>query len=660
MKTRFVATAIACAAAIGGCYTGDGTSLGGKPSEPGTLSCGTSDEPLAPRQLRRLTRFEIDNTITDLLGVPSKWGQSLPPDDVVNGFDNNAAKLQVGALFADKMREAAEEIQDAVDLAKLVPCPLTSAGAAADACAKAFVASFGARAFRQPLSDADVARYVALYASVASQGFAAAIKAVVGAMLQSPYFLYRLELGAPNGGVVALGDYEIASELSYMFWSSMPDDELFAQAKAGALHTPEQIEKQARRLLASPRSRPMVEHFVAAWLDLDKLAVVPKDATMFPDFTPDIRAAMRQETVDLVDTVVRGGGAMTELFSARYSYMSAPLAHLYGATPSDGAPSSSGAARWNLGDDRGGLLTHGSILATQAKNNSSAPIQRGKLVRERFLCQPLPPPPAGLNVQLPPVDPSLSNRERFSAHDKVAVCAGCHHLMDPIGFGFEQFDAIGRFQTSDHGKSIDASGEILDSPSTNGKFVGVRDLEARLAASPDVQACFAKQWLRFAYGVDDEPAAACATQSVAAKFTKDLRIDELLVALVLTKRFVVRAADAAAGSPPPASDAGASTPDASPTPAPASDAGAPTGAVTVSEHHDSDWATGYCETVTVTNTGTSGVDWQVTLSIAGTIDHSWNCVAAPAGAGMFTFTGAEFNKHLVAGASASFGLCVNK
>jgi Protein of unknown function (DUF1592)/Protein of unknown function (DUF1588)/Protein of unknown function (DUF1595)/Protein of unknown function (DUF1587)/Protein of unknown function (DUF1585)/Cellulose binding domain len=644
--------------------------------EPGACSAadGGAEGPpgFVARKLRRLTRFEYDNTLADLFGVPSTWGQSLPPDDVVDGFDNNAASLAVGALFADKAREAAEDIvgQVGADLTPLVSCATSVTGAEADKCAQGFIDSFGARALRRPLEPAEKERYVALYAVIAAdEGFAEGIRAVLTAMLQSPYFLYRLELGGlPENGTVTLTDFEIASELSYLLVGSMPDAELTARANAGTLHAPADIAAQAERLLASPGSRRMLDHFVGQWLDLDRLLQVPKDEMLYPDFTPDIRTAMRAETAEFFDSLVHGGGKLPELFGADYSFMSDGLAMFYGLDTGAGPASPSGLPRYALGPNRRGVLTHGSILATQAKNNSSAPIHRGKLVRERLLCQKLPPPPAGLNVQLPPVDPKLSNRERFTAHDQNDACSSCHKLMDPIGFGFEAFDGVGHFQTVDHGKPVLTSGEILDSPHTSGKFDGVLELESRLAGSEDVQKCFTLQWARFAYGESgDANEAADVVRNLAAFQAAEYRIDRLLVGLTQSTRFTMRAADPASmpsSNVPPSPDGG--TPMMTPgkdagRPIESMDAGAiPTPGFQVDRQRNADWSTGYCEQVTVTNTGTSAADWSITIAIDGTLTQNWNSTMAPTSNGMFQVTGADSNRHLEAGANTGFGFCASK
>jgi len=632
-------------------------------SAPQQMAC-TPDglDPSAKRQLRMLTRFEYDNTLRDLLylDTDSQWGKALPSEEVVHGFDNTADARAVGQLLTDKLLTVSEQAAEAA-MAKLSRHVSCAPGAA---CAQTFIQDFGARAFRTPLSEEDRTRYQTLYASVAAEdGYVKGLEAVTAAMLQSPHFLYRSELGQHQGnGRYVLSDYELASELSYLFWGSMPDADLFAKAKAGQLHTPEQLAAEARRMLASPRSRPMLDHFVSQWLDLEKLEQAQKDPSIFADFTPQVRAAMKAETLALFDHVVRdGGGRMSDLFTADYTYASDTLATFYGLPSSAaGTASATGSRRWELkGSGRGGILSHGSILASQATPQVASPVRRGRLVRERLLCQPLPPAPPGLNLELPTIDPQQPNRERFTEHSRNPACSACHKMMDPIGFGFEQFNSVGRYQPQlANGTAVDASGEIQASPATEGTFTGVEGLQDKLADSPDVQGCFSLNWLRFAYGVSGDDAACVATQ-LSERFRQDsLSIPELLVSLTQLPRFTHRWGEITAlPTPTPGTDP--STPGDNPgtgnptTPPPAS------GGVQISTKVQDDWGGGYCHNVKVTNGGSSELDWRLTLKVEGTIFNAWNATYKITGDGV-EFIGVDWNGHLVPGGSASFGYCASR
>lgn len=622
----------------------------------GDSPAGGSDAPAPPtdRVLRRLTRFEYDSTIKDLLGFDAQQGQTLPPEDVVSVFDNNAGALRVGPLMADKLQVAAETIADLV--VKNLPPVLGCDPKLGRACAESFVRSFGLRALRRPLTDAEVARYLKLHDdSAADGGFNEGIRAVIATLLQSPHFIYRTELGTPaEGGVYQLTPYEVASELSYFLWGSMPDAELLRAAQAKELTTPAQIAAQARRLLKSPRSRPVMDHFARQWLLLDRLFNAPKDDKLYPTFTTAIRAAMDLETTAFFDSVIRGGGKLPELLSASYSLMSPALAQFYGLS-AGGQPDAQGLVKVTLPDGvRQGFLTHGSILSTQAKPDSASPVHRGKLVRERLLCQTLPPPPPGVVIQLPAIDPMLSNRARFSEHSKNPACAGCHRQMDPIGLGFERFNAVGQYSAMNGAGAIDDSGEVLFAPTAAGPFQGAAALATRLAQAPEVHECFARQWFRFSYGIEeDERTEAQVTQVVKSFKDQQLVIPELLVALTQVPRFTQRAADAdlpGQPAPAPSPDMSGGTP---PPPPP------PPSMYSSMVKRDSDWATGYCSTVVVQNDGKEGGDWAITISVEGKINNLWNAVQEPAGA-QITFRGMSYNKTLAPGASTSFGFCATK
>ncbi|OJT23181.1 hypothetical protein BO221_20120 [Archangium sp. Cb G35] len=617
-------------------------------------------DPNARRRLRMLTRFEYDNTLRDLLYLDSQWGQSLPAEEVMHGFDNSADERTVGQLLTDKLLAAAEEAatQAVTNLSRHVSC------APGEECAKQFIQDFGLRAFRRPLTDAEKLRYQSLYTAVAAEegtnGYTEGIKAIITAMLQSPNFLYRTELGEHIGdGRYQLNDYEVASELSYLFWGSMPDEELFAKAKAGTLSgKPELLPAEARRMLASPRSRPMLDHFVSQWLDLGHINQAQKDAT-FADFSQTIRTAMVAETTELFDYVVRdSSGRLPELFTSDYTFATDALASFYrlpsGPVSTSSTPAS-GLRMWELkSSGRGGILTHGSILASQATPQTSSPIRRGKLVRERLLCQPLPPPPPGLSVQLSPVSEGLPNRQRFQEHSTSAACSSCHQLMDPIGFGFEQFDSVGRYVPQlPNGQPVDASGEVLSSAATNGTFTGVDGLQEKLAESPDVHSCFSMQWLRFGYGVSGENDSCAAGQLTESFRKQQLSIPELLISLTQLPRFTQRV--------------GESTDPVNPGPGGGGSGGGggggglpPTsGNAQVSVSVQDDWGNGYCHNVRVTNSGSAPLVWNVTIDIEGRFNHAWSSVFTHSGS-QTTFSGLSWNDELAPGESTSFGYCATR
>jgi Protein of unknown function (DUF1592)/Protein of unknown function (DUF1588)/Protein of unknown function (DUF1595)/Protein of unknown function (DUF1587)/Cellulose binding domain len=646
----------------GGASSGDAAgsagAVNGVPSSPTEADCSMQ---FGERRLWRLTPAQYDATIHDLLGVDGTWGRGFPADAVVQGFYDGAATLTVTPLLADKLRDAAEDIAQKVALSRLAPC----ASAATDAaCTQQVVTQLGARAFRRPLDDAAVQRYVALAKTAGS--FEAGARLVVTAMLQSPHFLYRFELGAPDAaGRYALDDYEIASELSYLLWQSTPDDALLQAADSGSLHTTDQIRAQVDRMLRSERSKPMARAFVLQWLGLSALATVPKDPGRFPDLTPELRAELGGEIERFVDHVMFDlDGSPSALLTAPTTYLDAALASFYGVSLE--RPDTQGIAAMSLStQSRRGILTLGGTMLVHARSNDSSPIQRGKLVRERLLCQPLPPPPPGIAIQPPALDPTKTTRERYAAHSQQHPCVDCHHLMDPIGLAFEHFDGIGRYRSDDNGHPIDTGAQIVDSPSTDGSFPGSEELIDGLAASADVRGCYAREWLRFAYGMEDDAQAGCIAKRVQEDYSgSDGSLGALIAILTEGEQLrfrrgsgatgAVTAVTADAGSKPRTDAATTAVPDAGGPIQPVADA--VTAGLTLSRVVDNDWGAGYCYTYEIKNQTGAPIAWSVPLDVDGTLNQHWQSEIS-ASAGRVVFTGASYNATLEPGATTQFGFC---
>jgi hypothetical protein len=680
-QPRVVLAAAACAALLlfgcgggtsgprepgGGAVPGGGAGQGGTAPDPsacgadprwlgGALAC--TAEAGGERMLRRLARFEYDNTIADLLGLQGQASERFAADTVVNGFSSNARALVVTPLLADQLYASAERLaaEATQNLGALVPCDPARGDTA---CAEAFVRGFGRRAFRRPLRDAEVARYSALYAQgSADGGFAAGVELVLTALLQSPNFLYRTELGQPSGARYALDPYELATELSYALTGSTPDESLLDAAERDELVTAAQIDLQAARLIDSPRGRAHLARFVREWLELDRLGSVPKDALLFPEFDAEVRAAMAAEVERYVEHVAfEGDGTLEALLTAPLAFVNAALARFYGVSLPR-VLDAEGFGRVEMPDaQRRGLLALGAVMTTHARPDSSSPVHRGKLVRERVLCQHLQPPPPGIVVQPPPVDPALSVRERYAAHSAEQPCQGCHQLIDPLGFGFEHFDGVGRYRATDAGRAVDASGHIIASATTDGEFDGAAELAALLGGSEEVARCFAMQWMRFAYGVEESAELACALEALQDGFVRsggDLRA--LMLATAQTAHFRVRLP----GEPAPPGDPGAPS-DPSGPPDPQSDPGDPPDddPLTVTTRTDSMWPAGHCKTVMVHNAGSAPIEWRVVLAIEGTLTDHWNATAT-GDRGEVTFAGADWNRTVQPGATAEFGYCVS-
>ncbi|MEZ4295508.1 MAG: DUF1592 domain-containing protein [Polyangiaceae bacterium] len=430
-------------------------------------------------------------------------------------FDNSEGALATN-VHVDQYWQAASLLTDAAmtDMANLLPCDLA---VDPSACASDFISDFGARAFRRPLTETEQAKYESLFAKAPDPE--TGIRIVLRTMLSSPLFLYRSEVGEPLGdGTYRLTPHETASLLSYMFWGTMPDAELFAAANAGDLDTPAGIEKQARRLLADPRSRPVFETFAAQWLGIEQVPALSKTAALFPEWNDALAASMVEETRRYFTHVVFDGTHKFEdLLVSDTTFADATLATFYGVSP----PASGFGEVPSPDNRRAGLLGHASILAVNAYADQSSPIRRGLFVRRSLLCQDLPPPPANA-ATVPAVDPDATTRERFAQHTSDPACHDCHQYIDDVGFGFERFDATGKYRETENGKPIDASGDMNDleglGTGTHAPFKSLRDLGLSLSKSPTAKACFARQTYRFATGRLESAEDVCGLDELAVAF----------------------------------------------------------------------------------------------------------------------------------------------
>lgn len=519
--------------------------------------CTTLDPGASP--IRRMTRFEYNNTVRDLLGDESAPADAFAPEEEALGFNNQATALGVTQLLAEQYMQASEKVaaRAALDLdALLGGCDPALEGA--DECADQFIRSFGRRAFRRPLQPAEVERLAGLFAwGNAEYDVSTGIQLVLQAMLQSPHFLYRVEFGMPDpvaGDVVQLSPHEVASRLSYLLWSSMPDEELLAAADAGELATAEQIRAQAERMLEDPRARRAVANFHRQWLELGHIETITKDPATYPAYSEDLRPLWGAETEAFLDYVVfeDPAGDVETLLTAPYSFMNAELAAFYGVSQGPGAELGAAFARVDLDPaQRAGFLTHASVLASLAKPNQSSPVHRGKFIRERLLCEIVPPPPNNIEIKAPEVEEGVTTRERFRQHRDDPSCAGCHTLMDPIGYGFEHFDGIGLWRDTDMGQPVDATGEILGSRGSDGPFEGAVELAHRLAESEAVRDCVVTQWFRFGYGRAEQEEDQCSMDQLRQAFAgSGHNIRALLVALTQADAFRYRRAVQAEGGTP--------------------------------------------------------------------------------------------------------------
>jgi hypothetical protein len=527
--------ALGCSGQIGmPTGSGPGEDAGERPGTPGPDGIpewGCTEPAVGPAPLRRLSHRGYVNTLADLFGAVDLEPEALAADPTLHGFDNIASQLVVSPLLAEQYMDVAETLAagHAEGLLAEHGCGSGEAG-----CIRGLVADFGGRVFRRPLRDDEVTTYHEVYLEGATDGGpAAGVELAVTRMLQSPHFLYRVE-SLDDG----LDGYELATRLSYTLWGTMPDDALLAAAASGELEEAEGLERQARRLLMDERARGTVAAFHERWLGLDRIETLEKDEHVYPGADGALFASMRTETERFLDDAFwRGPGFRERLFVGDYTFVDERLAAHYGIE----APAGGDFQEVPLdGVERTGLLTQASVLSLLAKPYESAPVARGAFVRKVMLCQELPEPPANVDITPPDVDPNLTTRQRFEQHRDDPACAGCHQLLDPIGFGFEGYDGVGAFRDTENGLPVDDSGR-LEGTDVDGDFEGVVGLSERLSRSRVVSSCMALSWFRFAYGREPTAQDACTLQRLDdALVDSDHDMPALLLELTKTDAFLGR------------------------------------------------------------------------------------------------------------------------
>lgn len=509
--------------------------------------CEDADIPPGPRPTRLMTRAEYNNVVRDLLADTTRPADSFPAENTVLGFDNNADTHIMNPTLLESLMTAAESVSHRAvtdRFALVVACDPAIAGE--DICGELFTRRFGTQAFRRPILATELNALLDLFhAQRMLYGFNAAIELVIQTILQSPQFLYRVE-GTPDGitGRYTVDSYTMASRLSFFLWNSIPDETLMTAAANGAVQTRDQVETQARRMLSDSRARDAVRNFHRQWMHVDGLRIISKDTNVYGMFNETLRDAWQESVYRFVDSVFWDGDAkLSTLLTDPSFFVDERLAPIYG---SDGTPTGDGWLKVTRSTERAGLLTQPGLMALLAAPNQSSPIRRGLWVREKFMCEPPRSPPPGANFSPPAVDPSATTRERFAQHTHDPGCQSCHIFIDPVGFGLERFDGMGRYRATEANQDVDDSGEIVGpfDPSLEGAFHGAQELAAKLAQAPSVEECVVRQHLRAAFGRADVEQDACTTRQITRIFHMtggDMR--ELLVAIATHDAF--RTADAA-------------------------------------------------------------------------------------------------------------------
>jgi hypothetical protein len=498
---------LALGMALGAC-TGDDP----PPAGPPPRACGEDGVTASP--LTHLTRIELGYAAHDLFGADALLADRLPIDDSTTGFGVGASTspLLVEQYFALAESAAAQVASDDASAHALTGCTDAS-----EACMGAYLSRVGRRAFRRELTDVERSDLLGLYrAGAATQGFAGGVRLLVQGVLTSAGFLYHTEgsTADASGRLVRLDAFERASRLAFLVWRSVPDDALLDDAASGALETDDDLYRAAERMFRDERSSRMIDDFYTQWLALDRI-----DTAISTELTGEEVQAMHVDLSRYVEQVTRGGG---------FRDLLVPTDGIGVAAAAGGAP----------GEPLRGVLDAPGIMLVLSRYTQTDPIHRGLFVRERFLCQHLPPPPPGVIFSVPETNPDQTTRERFAVHTGQPACAGCHTLIDPIGFGFEHYDQNGRYREVEGTLAIDASGEIIDGDDASGTFDGAQELAARLADSHVARECFARQWFRFGMQRIETPADQCSIDTMMRDFyARDLRIEDLMLSITRTEAF---------------------------------------------------------------------------------------------------------------------------
>ncbi|MET0286059.1 MAG: DUF1592 domain-containing protein [Polyangiales bacterium] len=470
---------------------GGGGGGGGSPVDPGSPAARASDPGRVT--LHRLNRVEYNNTVRDLLGTSLRPADDFPADDRGSGFDNVADVLSLSPLHLDMYQRSAEQLVNSTlsgsERKRLVGCTTVDA-----ACAESSLRTFARKAWRRPITDAELAKLktVVELARTSGDSVEVGLALALQAVLISPHFVFRVELDQ-NQDVHALTAHELATRLSYFLWSTTPDDTLAKLADDGTLTQPTVLKAQVERMLKDAKAKALVDNFAGQWLYTRKIDEVQPDRAAFPAFDDALRSAMKRETELLFEEIAFRGLPANELLTANFTFLNDRLAKHYGLP----AVGSTEPKRVQLsGDQRAGFLAHGGILTVTSHPTQTSPVLRGKWVLNELLCQDIPPPPVGVDTKVPTETTGGTLRERLEKHRDSPQCASCHKLMDPIGFGLESYDAVGGFRTMDGAYPVDSSGALPD----GSEFSGAKQLAALIAEDPRFARCMAQKLYTYALG----------------------------------------------------------------------------------------------------------------------------------------------------------------
>lgn len=500
-----------------------------------------SPEELLPRRLRLLTPREYQLTTNDIFSrsMRTNFAKNLPVTESIRGYDNNVPEIFASSVHVIQYWAAAETISESVKIEDIYTCVSTYA----PDCEKEWLREVGKKLFRRPLTTAEMVQYREIFTS--KNTLEESQRETLKALLMSPNFIYRTELGTPtDDGHYQLTQYEIASLLSYTYWGTTPDSELLRAAEAGELSSRSQIQQQVERLLRSDRAKDQFVHFAKQWLQTTNTRYIPKDLEIFPHFNRDVSMAMDDEQIAFISNLfLDKTSRFSDLYLSDTLWLNQVLADFYGIS----GVSSQELTETPASNQRNGILTLGAVLVSHAKMNQTSPIARGVFVRERLLCQTFPEPPPNVG-DIIPLDNSLSTRERFSEHTNNDGCRDCHEKIDPIGFSFERYDGAGHYRTEEAGATIDQEGAITGmqrmSDTDHWPYDGTKGLSTLLAQSPHAAACFVDQYQTFVQGVAKTD--ACGRFELVQQWKNGgYRLYDLWVRTALQPSFTLRSEELA-------------------------------------------------------------------------------------------------------------------
>jgi hypothetical protein len=458
--------------------------------------------------LRRLNRSEYNNSVRDLLGTSLRPADKLPEDEEVDGFDTVGEGLGFALQHLEILEQGATELIDELFAlpagdARRAAVLVCEPDASSESCSQEILSGFARRAFRRPVVEAEITKLLELIRTLQTAGntHEDSLKAALRSILLSPNFIYMVEKSAPGNAALPVNDHELATRLSYFLWSSLPDAELSAAADAGVLTTDgAALTDVTTRMLSDSKAAALTENFVGQWLTLRRLALVVPDPRTFPDFPEGLLDSAVTESERFVAALIADNAPLEALLTADFTFVDSDLGEHYGL-PGTFADF----ARVSTSDTpRVGILGQLSFLAQTSHPSHTSPTKRGAWVLEQLLCSPPDPPPADLMIEpLGEPDPNQTVRQKLELHQTVPACAGCHVVIDPIGFGLENFDAVGRYRSVENGVAVDSTGTLtIDSGGTvqEVQFSGARELASLLATDGRYASCLSQQLLTYAVG----------------------------------------------------------------------------------------------------------------------------------------------------------------